>query len=406
MATANTTSTLASRIKEQFNNDISSLVPGPNKLCKLNFRDDIELGKSAIFDVQLSDELGFSSGQGNITLNGAIAQTAARATVDAYSLILQYQASYDLISRASGGDKKAFANFTSSKFIPATESFQHRQEFYHMYGRQGLGTVLTNTSGALVISVATWCPTLWLGLTGAVIEAWTALGGSTQHDTDLTIASVDVATRTVTVTGTSSSVVATDILFFKGTHAAGHYGMMYIAQNTGSLFGISATTYPTWASNLSDVGTSALTMGKILQGSALSANKGCFEKTTCLVPVKAFQGLVADESSLRQYGANYDSKKAKNGFEGITFFGASGEIEVVPYAYLKEGEAILYPDRWTYLIGSSKMTMELGQDGKMWFDVATTSAKEMRLFSDMQLFCEKPGYITYFTRSDSLALHT
>lgn len=403
---ANTTSSLASRVKEQFNNDISSLVPGPNVLCKLNFRDDIELGKSAIFDVQLSDELGFSSGQGSITLNGAIAQVAARATVDAYSLILQYQASYDLISRASGGDKKAFANFTSNKFIPATESFQRRQEMMHMYGRQGLGTVLTNTSGALVISVATWCPTLWLGLTGAVLEAWTAIGGSTQHDTDLTVSTVDVATRTVTVTGTSSSVVATDILFFKGTHAAGHYGLMYIAQNSGSLFGISAATYPTWAGNLQDVGTSALTMGKILQGSALSANKGCFEKTTCLVPVRAFQGLVADESALRQYGANYNPKEAKNGFEGITFVGASGEVKVVPYAFLKEGEAILYPDRWTYLIGSSKMTMEIGDDGRMFFDVATTSAKEARLFSDMQIFCEKPGYITYFTRSDSLALHT
>ena len=111
---ANTPTTLASRLKEQFNGDISQLVPGSAELVKLKFRRDIELGKSAIFDVQLSDELGFTVGQGEMTLNGNINQSAARATVDAYSLVLQSNVSYDLISRASS-EKKAFAKFVDSK---------------------------------------------------------------------------------------------------------------------------------------------------------------------------------------------------------------------------------------------------------------------------------------------------
>lgn len=405
MATSNTPTTLASRLKERYNGDISSLVPGANHLCKLKFRDDLGLGKSAVFDVQLSDELGFSSGQGSVTLNGAIAQVAAKCSVDAYSLILQYQASYDLISRASNGDKASFAQFASNKFLPATESFQRRQEIYHMYGRQGLGKVLTNTAGALVITVATWCPTLWLGLTGAVLGAYTAQTGGSQHNGDLTVTSVNVDTRTVTVSGTSAAVVADDHLFFKGTYDAGHYGLMQIAKNTGSLFGISATTYPVWAANNYDVGTSALTLGKILGMSAMSANKGCQEDLTLLCPIKAFQGLVADEAALREYGADYSENEAKNGFKKISFFGASGKVSVMPYLYGKEGETVMYPERWTYILGSSKMAMELDGD-KMWFDVSTTSDKEMRLFSDLQIFCEKPGYITYGTRSDSLALHT
>lgn len=401
----NTPTSLASRVKERFNNDITTLVPGANILCKLPFRDDLALGKNANFDVQLSDELGFSSGQGSVTLNGAIAQSTARATVDAYSLILQYQASYDLIARAENGDKAAFANFTSSKFIPATESFQRRQEIMHMYGRDGLGKVTGNSSGTLTISADTWCPTLWMGLKGAVLEAFTAKTGGSQHNTDLTVSSIDVANRTVTVTGTSAAVVANDHLFFKGTHDAGHYGLMTIARNTGSLFGISATTYALWAANSYDVGTSALTMGKLLEAAAMSANKGCDEKLRVHVPTKAFQSLVTDEAALRQYGANYSEDKAKNGFRSISFFGASGELEIIPYKFMKEGEFIMYPERWTYVIGSSKMAMELAGD-KMWFDVSTTSDKEMRLFSDLQIFCERPGYITYGTRSDSLALHT
>lgn len=408
----NTPTSLPSRLKEKYNGDISTLVPGANHLCKLPFRDDLVIGKQAVFDVQLSDELGFSSGQGSVTLNGAIAQTAEKCTVDAFSLILQYQASYDLISRADKGEKVAFANFNNNKFIPATESFQRRQEILHMYGREGLGKVTVNTGGTnetvLTISADTWCPTLWMALKGAKLEAWSAKTGGSQHDGEIVVKSINVTNKTVTVTAASNAytnIVANDHLFFKGTHDAGHYGLMNIARNTGTMFGISAATHALWAANFYNVGTSGLTMGKILEAAGESANKGCFEKLICKVPVKCFQNLVADEASLREYGAQYSEEKAKNGFKKISFFGASGEIEIVPYLYMKEGEFVMYPERWTYIIGSSKMTMEIAGD-KMFFDVATTSDKEGRLFSDLQIFCERPGYITYGTRSDSLALHS
>lgn len=403
MATTNTPTTLASRLKEQFNGEISTLVPGTVKLGKLKFRADIELGKSANFDCQLSDELGFSVGQGSVTLNGAIAQSSARATVDAYTLMLQYRASYDLISRASKGDKKAYANFSSNKFIPATESFQRRQEAMFMYGREGLGKVLSNTSGVLVISVDTFCPTLWLALKGATLEAWTAKTGGSQHNAVLTVSAVDVNTRSVTVTGTNAAVVANDHLFFTGTYDAGHIGLMSIARNTGTIFGIDAATYDNFKANAFDVGTSALTLGKILQMAGVSANKGCAEKLKCYVPIKSFQALVADEASLIRYGAG--GGKAKSGFDSICVVGASGEVEIEPYQFIKEGEVLMYPERWTTIIGSSQMTMDLDGD-EMWFNVSTSSDKEMRLFSDTQIFCERPGYIVYGTRSDSLALHT
>jgi hypothetical protein len=397
-----TPSNLASRLKEQFNGDISQLVPGVAELVKLKFRRDIELGKSAVFDVQLSDELGFTVGQGDITLNGNINQSAARATVDAYSLVLQSRVSYDLISRASS-EKKAFAKFVDSKFIPMAESFQRRQEILHCWGRDSLGQVTSNTSGALVLTEGSFCPTLWLGLIGAKLEAWTAKTGGSQHNGDLTVTAVDVATRTVTVSGTSSAVVANDYLFFKGTQDAGPYGLMAIAKNSGSLFGISASSYSLWAGNSYDVGTSAITLGKLLQAAALSANKGCNEKLKALVPIGAFQSLVSDEAALRQYTAF--TEKAENGFKKISFYGASGEIEVVPYHFMKAGEFVLFPERWTYILGSSEMTMALAKDGDMIFDLEASSAKEMRLFSDTQLFVERPGYLVYGSRSDGKALN-
>lgn len=399
---SNTPTTLASRLKEQYNGEISNLVPGETVLVKLKFKDEVSLGKAAIFDVQLSDELGFSVGQGSVSLNGSIAQTSAKASVDAYTLVLQAQASYDLISRASS-EKKAFAKFTDSKFIPMTESFQRRQELMHMYGRDGLGVVTGNTAGVLTISEATWCPTIWMALKGAVIQAWTAKTAGTQHNGDLTVSAIDVANRTVTVTGTNAAVVANDHLFFKGTYDQGHIGLMTIAQNTGTLFGISAATNALWASNVYDVGTSAITLGKLLQAASLSANKGCLEKLKVLVPVGAFQALVNDQSALRVYDAQYNEDQAKNGFKSISFFGASGELEIIPYKYIKQGEFIMFPERWTSILGSSKMVNQLNGDD-MIFDMPNSTDKEMRLYSDLQIFCERPGYITYGRRSDGKAL--
>lgn len=408
----NTPTTLASRLQERFNGSVSNLVPNSAVLTKLKFRHDIELGKAAVFDVSLSDELGFSVGQGSVTLNGNIAQTSAKASVDAYSLILQSNVSYDLITRANKKEK-AFAQFTDSKFIPMAESFRRREELSLMYGREGLGKVSSNTGGTnetvLLISADTWCPTFWLALKGANIEAWSAKTGGSQHDGIINIKSVDVVARTVTVTAAANAytnIVANDHLFFTGTHDAGHIGLMSIARNTGTLFSISAALHALWAANSYDVGASSLTLGKILQMGAVSANKGCEEDLKMLVPVKSFQGLVTDEAALRQYGANYNKEKAENGFKRICFAGASGDIEIIPYKYLKEGECIMFPERWTYILGSSEMTSVLAKDGDMMFDIETSSDKQMRLFSDTQIFCERPGYITYGTRSDSLALHT
>jgi hypothetical protein len=122
-----------------------------------------------------------------------------------------------------------------------------------------------------------------------------------------------------------------------------------------------------------------------------------------LVPPKAFQKLNADQAALKQYGV---TKTAENGFEKLVFHGACGPIEVVSHLYSKEGECVMFPERYTYFIGSQEMTNVVGPGGDIVFDLESSSAKEMRLYAEWTVFCEKPGYITYMTRSDNLALHT
>lgn len=409
MATTNTPTTLASRLKQVYADGITNIIPTSAELMKrLKFRKELELGKEAVFDVQLSHEHGFTVGQGELTLNAAIAQTNANAKVDAYQVILRSRVSYDLISRAKTS-KAAFARFNDSKFIPMVESFQKRQEIYAIYGRDGLGKVSSNTSGALVITADTWAPSLWLGTEGCILEAFDSKAASaSQHNGDLTITSIDVSTRTVTVSGTSAAVVANDHLYYKGDRTTTAHnapvGLMTIARNTGTLYNISASTYTLWAASSYDCGTSGLTLAKILEAAAKAADKGCDEKLTCLVPVKAFQNLVSDQAALRAYDASYSKSKLENGTESLAFYGATGLIEVVPYMFMKQGEFVLFPERYTSLIGSSEMVNQVGPGGDIVFDLESTSAKEMRLFAEWTVFCERPGWIVYGTRSDAGAL--
>ena len=405
MATTNTPTTLVSRLKEIYPEGPSNLIPNSTELQKrLKFRNDIGHGEHIRFDVQLTHEHGFSVGQGSITLAGAIAQETAKATVEGYSVILQSRVSYDLVTRAKT-DKRAFAQFNSSKFIPMVDSFQKRCEIYNMgYGRRSLGKVSGNSSGVLTISDDTWCAALWAGAKGTTLEAFTDVAAGTQHDGTLTISAVDISAKTVTVTGTSTSVVADDLLFYKDHAATGPYGLMDIANNTGTLYNISATTYELWKSQTYNVGTSAVTLGKILEAAGQAAEFGA-EDLTCLMPIKAFQGLVSDESALREYGANYSPSEGKNGFEKLTFHGANGSIEVVPYRFIKDGEALLFPEKWTYRCGSSDVTNRIAKDGDIMFDLESTSDKEMRMFTDFTVFCERPAHMVLMTRSDSNGLH-
>jgi len=410
MAAANTPTTLASRLKEVYPDGPSSLVPACNELFgkRLEFRKDLEAGKKVVFDVQLSNEQGFSVGTGDVTLLGAVAQTSASAEVSGVSVILQSNVSYDAITRAKTS-KQAFVSFNNSKYIPAAESFRTRGELLAMgYGRQGLGVLSADddAAGGLTISVGSWSPALWLTMLGATIQSFTAVSGGSQHDGDMVVTGVDVLTRVITVSGTSTAQATGDILFLKGHRGAAPVGLMDIAKNTGVLHNISAATYALWAANKYDVGTSALTLGKLLLASAMASNKGCKEPLTAFVPNNAFVAMVSDQAALRQYGANYNSKKAETGFESIVFSGACGPVEVIPYMFAKEGEFIMFPERYTYLIGSCEMENSIAKDGDILFDLESTAAKQLRWFGDFTTFCERPGWIVYGNRSDNLALHT
>jgi len=404
--TPNTPTSLASRLKQRYAKGISSLVPVDNYLKRnITFRKDLAPGEAARFDVQLSLEQGFSVGTGDFTLNDSIAQSTAKATVEGKSIVLKSRVSYDLIARAKTNEQ-AFVNFHDSKFIPMVDSFSKREELLSLVGGDSLGQVLTCAAGVITFTVQSWSAGRWNGAKGAVLEAFSAKTGGTQYNGDLVVTAVNSSARQITVSGTSTAVVANAVLFYKGHRGNEPTGIMTIAKNAGVLYGIDAATNELWRANAFDASTSALTLGKILNAAALSADKGASEELDCLVPIATFQSIVSDQAALRHYAADYDEKQGKNGFEKLSFYGSTGRINIIPHRMMAAGEAVIVPMKQLSYIGASEMTNELGDNGEMYFDVESSASKEMRTFAEWTVFCERPGFVTLITRSDGLALHT
>lgn len=354
--------------------------------------------------ISLTLEHGFhynGSGGGVATLNAPVAAQVKPANSTGFEMIGRARVAYGAASRAAQSDQ-AFGKLWDQILLNLKLGHEKRAELTLLRGQMGLGIVESNTSGALVISAASWSPTTWAGMETAILEAWTTNAAtSTQHDADLTISAVDFANRKVTVTGTSTAVVAGDYLFFKGAKTATSFnegtGLVKIAQNTGSLFGIDAATYSLWAGNTKG-SFGVPSMGKVLAEITQAVDKGLEEKVCLLVNPKSWEHLNADLAANREFDGSYSKEKAENGSQKISYYGQAGEIEVRSHPYLWRGEMTAFPKSPFKRIGSADVGMGipgLPDSESIFFHDTSTNAMEVRTYSDMSLFCNRPSTSLY-----------
>ncbi len=400
MATVNAASTVSGWLKEVYADNLQSLIPEGVRLLKLvkYSAGELETGNYYHQPVALTHEHGFSVGAGAVTLNAAIAASYADAQVIGKNVYLRTQVAYDVMSRASNS-KKSFVKWAEQVVGNMTSSFTKRLEILHFYGGTSIGKVSAITSGVITMTTATWAPGIWAGSEGMILAAWTALTSGSQHDGDLVISAVDLTARTVTVTGTSSAVAADDFLFYKAFRGSEMSGLDSIITNTGTLHNISATTYALWKGNSLSAASGRLTFAKIQQALALGVARGLDEKVVCFCSVASFADLNTDLAAAQQFDSNYSKSKGEMGFETIKFYGANGEVEIVPSIYVKEGEAFLVPPARLKRIGSTDVTMKMPgkEDADLVLQVPDTTAYELRMYYDGNLFCERPSWCTKVT---------
>jgi hypothetical protein len=361
-------------------------------------------GEYYIFGVVLQRENGFSyapsSGANTlVTMNAAIAGYVGQAKVEGYAIYLRSRLDYASAAKASAKGKKAFAQAYAAVLKNMKESHQFRLELSLLYGRDGLGVVASNTGGVLVITDATWASGTWAGLKDAVLEAFTAVTASaTQHDGDLTVSAVNIGSKAVTVTGTSTSVVANDVLYFKGARTTTAHnecaGLYRILTNTGSLFNIDAASYQLWQANSYAVNGN-LSLTAIMQAASIGMVFG-LEKGLLLCSPTKFAQLASDEAALRRYVQ--DQRETKRGVKGISFLLGSVDVEILPHPLVRDGSSMLLNESSIQRIGATDITFAMpGSSEKMEVHVTDVTAIEMRSMSDQAVFSDMPATCVLMT---------
>jgi hypothetical protein len=392
MAQTNTITTLDGFFKTVYGDKHIDAVPENLFLVKnIDFREAERIGRKFSVPVILSREHGvtyLASGDGVQTLNDSIAAVSKNVEVDGSQIILRGQIDYEAAAKASSS-KAAFMNTTELLVQNLLESASNRLEIMFMYGGTGLATVSSLASQVITITAASWAVGIWAGMEGAVIDVYTSAGAVRQAG--LVISSVDVDNRTLTVTGTTTGIVATDVIYFKGAKGKECLGLDSLLSNTGTQFGIDAAAYSLWKPNTYAVG-GALTMAKVLSATAKAVGRGLREDVVCLVSPATWQNLNSADAALRSYDKSYSSSKAENGFEAITYHGQNGRIDVMSHAMVKEGEGFIFPKKRLKRVGAADLSFKTpGRADEIFLHLPDKNAYELRIYGNQALFCEAPA---------------
>jgi hypothetical protein len=401
MAQTNSPDTLPGLFKEVYSK-LGLVIACPTwAVCqqRFPFEKGEAIGEAYVVAVTLTKEGGFqyapSMGSNAVPASPTpIAATILHAKIQSYAIYLSSQLAYAAAARAAAQGKAAFKSAYAAVLQNMKFSHQYRLECSLLYGRDSIGELEDNQTGVLTITADSFAPGIWgAGLKGNIVTAWSAISETaSQLDGDLTVDAVNIADREITVTGTSSSVVAGNFLYFKNSRTTTAWnecaGLHHILTNTGELFDIDASDYDAWKSQYEDQAGQVSLTG-IMRLAAKCQSYG-LEAAILFIAPERFADLAADEAALRRY---MDAgERAKRGPNSIVYNMGGIEIDIVAHPLIKLGHAMLLPQGEVHRIGSTDVTMALpGSDEELSVQVSNLTAIEFRSMSDQAVFLEVPA---------------
>jgi len=352
--------------------------------------------------VRLSLPGGFTRAKGDGTagafsLNGSSAGAQKKAKVYGYQLVLQDQIPYEDLSKAAKAGPQAYKAASALFWEGMQLSMRKMLEINCLYGNVGIGKVETYTSGtpSITIAASDWAPQLWAGLEGASIDVMSTTTATVRGT--VTIVSVDVDTRIVTLSGTVSGAGANDIIYFKGGYGKEMYGLYSILSNSGSLFNIDAATYTNWKAANHSVG-GAFSFQALKKGLGKGVAKGLNYAMNVYTSIGAFDDLVGDIHQLRQVDKS-EVRKIELGQDEVVYKYAGVSATIKAHPMVKGGHALGVVPQFAKRIGSCDIGygMPGRTDGKVWFDLESTAAVEGRMYTHQGIVSEMPGVNVYWS---------
>lgn len=340
--------------------------------------------------------------EGAFALNPPVAGQIKDAALRGYQLLLRSVMSYSAASRALGPGERAFEDATKFLVGNMIVSLTKKLEIEIMYGQMGYSVVdapvvTTGTNDPIILTAAEFASGIWSGAEGMPIELVRA-GVVVAGLNNLTVASVNLETRTILVNGATVNIVAGDLVYHKGAFGKEFAGVHKILTNTGTLFGIDATQYTLWKGSEFDVSggvpanAEVLSFAILQQAIARGVAKGLDTDVTVMVNPSHWDDLLTEQAALRMYDSSFTTAVAENGSKTIKFHSQNGMVEIVPSIYIKEGYSyVICKEDWVR-VGSTDITFKRpGQEGNFFRELEDHAGYELRSYTDQALFCARPG---------------
>lgn len=372
MATANVVSTLSGLFKEVYADKLMDLVPKAARLqqdSKYVSADKRE-GNQYHQPVRLTRCHGWTldtSGDA-FALNQPEPARSKDAVLQGSSFMLREAISIDAAAKLLQGEgdarKRAFVQGSSYMVENMTETAAFILELQLLYGQTSLGTILARpvdagTSQTFSFTTGTFIPAMWSGLEKGYVDVYDSTGATQRNlSGTMQVTSVDVENRTVKFLGIEAemdNIVATDIVYLRGTKSTGMIGLRTQLANTGSMFGIDAADYSLWAGNTFSAASGTLGFAKVIQALNKPTNRGLMSDVIVYCSPKSWTDCNNDLAALRRYGEKAGGS-IEQGAESIMFYGQTGSIELFPHIFVKPSEALCFPKGKLIRVGASELT--------------------------------------------------
>lgn len=410
------TTSLDGYFKDRYG-DKQNLVPEYAILSdKVKFRTQDRIGESYQFPVKVQRGHGTTFNGGAtvgqaFTINAVKSGVFKQASVAGTEFVLRDSISYGAASRARSEGPAAFGDAVDELYLDMAETAAFYRELTLLYGGDSIGTILTRTNDSgttqtFSVTKPSWAPAIWSQMQGGYVDVYDATLTTKRNAAgtmELTVINADPDTRQLTFVGAEAemdTIIATDVIVPRGANGNWFSGLKAILANTGTLFGISASTYTLWKGNQYSVGSAALTMSKVQNLVTLAVARGLMEDVDILLSPFAWSDLNNDAAALRRFA---ESTKAglDLGAKKIEYYGTNGGvIRLHPHPMVKAGDALCVPLSRLRRIGSTDVTFELEGSGlsdkPAFFRPLTDAAGfELRCYWDQALIMTAPAKGVY-----------
>ena len=410
---ATTTTDLSGLFKQAYADDLIDLVPEASIMRKnIDFVSKTEkLGDAYNQPVIVSQEHGVSfagPNAGAFTLNPAISMKTQNAVVGGSQILLRSALDYESAAKASSS-VNAFRDATQLQVENMLESVNKYLEIVLLYGQSptGLGTIASSVNGdathtVLAFNSGQYAAGIWSGSENGMID-YVKADGTTKVNTvgGLTITSVDVTNKKLTVSGAAADITAVDA-WIATPHADGMVkwygatgnemvGLDKIMLNTGSLFNIDAGVYNLWKANTYAAGGN-LTQALVQKAIGVAQSRGLAEDVDLLVSPLSWGYLNNDASANRRYQGS-DMVKVDSGAKVIEYHSQNGTIRVHSHIFCKEGDAFLLPFERAKRIGAQDVSFKIpgSQEGEIFRQLNDQAGFEFRVYTNQALIIETPA---------------